>query len=282
MKSLAMVSEIPQGIFIPQITQAEFKQFQTMLFIVAGITIQDGKTALVVGRLAKRLRHYGVDNFSDYLAIINDPKFSHEKGLMIELLTTNETYFFREPAHFDYLRMEILAKHPCNEPFRLWCGASSSGEEVYTLAMILAEKFGSSGWEIVASDINTQMLAVAQRGIYPAQAAERIPSRYLARYCLKGVRSQEGVLMIDKVLRNNIHFEKINLNESLPPSLGQFDLVFLRNVMIYFNMDTKRKVVSRIHGVLKHQGHFIISHAENLHQVSEQFKTVRPSIYKLF
>ena len=197
----------------------------------------------------------------------------------LDLLTTNETYFFREPQHFEYLRTAILPSRKPGEAFRIWSAAWSRGEEPYTLAMVLADQLGATPWEMVASDISSRVLAAAQAGQYPMERAEKIPQAYLKAYCLKGIGAQAGRFLIDPKLKSRIRFLSVNLNASLP-QVGTFDVIFLRNVMIYFNTDTKRQVVERLLSVLKPGGHFIISHSESLHGITDRLKMVRSSIYR--
>src|SRR5690606_30081485 len=154
--------------------------------------------------------------------------------IMIDLLTTNETYFFREPPHFEFLVQQALPKLADRRPVKVWSAACSTGEEPYTLAMVLTEYLSEGGWNMLATDINSTVLEVAQGGLYDASAAEKIPQHYLDRYCLKGVRSKAGLMMIDPRLRKPIKFQQFNLHTEFS-HFGSFDIIFLRNVMIYFN-----------------------------------------------
>jgi chemotaxis protein methyltransferase CheR len=265
--------------FIDPLNDNEFKQFQSWIYAVAGINLSSAKKALVAGRLGKRVKHYGFETFGEYFQLITEKSESVEMQMALDLLTTNETYFFREPKHFDFLRTEILTKAVPGKTFRVWCGASSSGEEPYTIAMTLAEGLSTSQWEIVASDISTRVLEKARSGHYAMERAHNIPQHLLAKYCLKGTGSQDGTFLIEKNLRSRVQFMQINLNE-LIPKLGEFDVIFLRNVMIYFDIDTKRQVVSRMLSSLKPGGYFIVSHSESLNGITDSLKVVKPSIYR--
>lgn len=256
-----------------------FRQFQTMIHDIAGISMSPAKKPLVSGRLAKRVKHYGMASYEDYFRLLMDNGGDGELQVAIDLLTTNETYFFREPKHFDFLRDKILPGHKQGKPFRVWCAASSSGEEPYTIAMILADVLGDAAWELIASDLSTRVLETAKTGLYPMERAEDIPKHYLTRFCLKGVGRQEGKFLVDKALRSRVQYRQINLNESFPV-LGEFDVIFLRNVMIYFDMETKRQVVKRILPLLRPGGFFIVSHSESLNGVIDELKIVTPSIYR--
>jgi len=257
----------------------EFGQFQSWLYRAAGINLSPAKKALVAGRLFKRLKHYELDSYGQYFTLIMTDQRNGELQVALDLLTTNETYFFREPKHFDFLRQQVLPKAAPGKVFRLWSAASSSGEEPYSLAMTLAEALGTTPWEVIGSDISTQVLAKARNGHYPMERATTLPQPLLAKYCLKGTGRQEGTFLIDKSLRNRVHFAQVNLNETLP-DLGEFDVIFLRNVMIYFDQETKSKVVTRLLPHLKSGGYFIISHSESLNGVNDTLKLVAPSIYR--
>jgi chemotaxis protein methyltransferase CheR len=264
---------------IATLSDSEFQQFKSWLYEAAGINLSPAKKPLVAGRLGKRLKHYGLNSYGEYFRLIKQQSEAVELQHALDLLTTNETYFFREPKHFDFLRLHILPKVQPGKTFRVWCAASSSGEEPYTIAMTLAEGLLSTPWEIVASDISTRVLEKARSGHYPMERAEDIPQPLLAKYCLKGTGTQEGTFLLERGLRSKVKFMQVNLNETLP-RLGEFDLVFLRNVMIYFDMETKRQVVARIVPLLKPGGHFIVSHSESLNGVDDSLKIVTPSIYR--
>jgi len=261
------------------ITDAEFARFQALIYKIAGISLSDAKKVLLTGRLGKRLRYYGFDNYSDYYRLVSSNTAEAELQIMVDLLTTNETYFFREEKHFEFLATEILPNHPPGLAFNVWSAASSSGEEVYTLAMVLAERFGLAGnWTVTGSDVSLRMLDAAQRGIYPLERTRGIPPEYLRKYCLKGVRSQAGMLLIDQAVRKHTRFLQVNLNRRLP-ELGPFEVIFLRNVMIYFDNETKREVVARLVEKLRPGGYFVVGHSESLNGVTDALRTVQPTIY---
>lgn len=260
------------------LTDAEFALFQKLIYEWAGIHMGHTKQALVTGRLMKRVRHYGFNSFSEYLKLVRDEAHADEKQVMINLLTTNETYFFREPKHFAWLKRK-LASHPQAETFRLWSAACSSGQEVYSLAMVLADTLRARPWQIVGSDISEKILEIAMRATYPIEQAAQISPEYLKRFCLKGVREAEGTFCIQGNLLKNIRFLQINLIAALPTGLGEFDAIFLRNVMIYFDRETRQKVSENLARYLKPGGHLVIGHAESLHGISARLKAVEPTIY---
>lgn len=264
---------------VTAINDQEFSQFQKLIHQLAGIHLSSAKKALVSGRLAKRLNRYNLDSYGDYFKLLTASHNAAELQVAVDLLTTNETYFFREPKHFDFLRTRILAKHKPGNPFRVWSAACSSGEEPYSIAMVLADHLGDGQWEVAASDISTRVLEKACTGHYPMDRTDGISREHLSRYCLKGVGPQENTLLVDKKLRSRVNFMHVNLNQSLP-ALGGFDVIFLRNVMIYFDQETKRQIMQRMLPLLKPGGHFLISHSETLNGVVDTLKMLAPSIYR--
>lgn len=264
----------------PSITDQEFAQFQRLIYKIAGISLADSKKVLLVGRLQKRLRHHGLDNFTQYFRMVSGGQHPDELQMMVDLLTTNETYFFREPKHFEFLAKEVLAKRRSPAPFRILSAASSTGEEAYTMAMVLAEHLKTAPWEVVGTDISTQVLEKARRGHYPLERNEGIPPAYLSKYCLKGVRSQEGTFLISSELRQRVRFQHLNLTLPVDQNLGVFEVIFLRNVMIYFDMDTKRKVIDNLLPLLASNGYLIIGHSETLNGISDGLVALKPTIYQ--
>lgn len=260
------------------ITDEEFNTFRKLIYDWAGVYLNESKKALVSGRLLKRLRHYGFSSFSDYLRIVTDNKHPQEKEILISLLTTHETYFFREKQHFDWL-LEKAKSHQKKEIFRVWSAATSTGQEAYSIAMVLADALGMTGWEVLGSDISRDSLAVAVNATYPIEQASKIPENYLHRFCLKGIKSETGKFCIHPDLLANVRFSCINLAGTLPAGLGLFDAIFLRNTLIYFDDATRRKVIDNLLPHLKPNGNLIIGHAESLHSFNDKFNTVRPTIY---
>jgi chemotaxis protein methyltransferase CheR len=263
------------------ITDVEFAQFQRLIHQIAGISLSDSKKELLVGRLGGRLRALNLPTFGAYYRHVASGNDTHERQTMLDLLTTNETYFFREEAHFDFLRQVAIPQHSRGVSLDIWSGASSTGEEVYTLAMVLADELGTDGlWSILGSDISARVLAIAQGGHYWLDRVRGLPPSCLRKYCLRGIRAQEGSFLIDPALRRHTRFMQINLNATLP-EVGKFHIIFLRNAMIYFDNDTKRKVVARMVEKLRPGGYFIVGHSESLHGVNEILKPVKPTIYRL-
>lgn len=262
-----------------RLSRAEFVWFRDFLKTRTGIVLNDSKEQLVVGRLDKRLRALGLDSFGEYFSRLGLPEHEVETELAMDLLTTNETYFFREPKHFEFLRTTVLPELPVHRPLRAWSAASSSGEEAYTLAMSFSEHFRGE-FEIVGTDISTRMVEKASRGLYPIQAMEKIPLELLKRHCLRGTEEYDGLLMMSPALCSKLRFLRANLLQPLP-DIGLFDLIFLRNVMIYFDKADKEKLVARAIKHLRPGGYFFVSHSETLSGFQGALKLVRPSIYRL-
>jgi chemotaxis protein methyltransferase CheR len=261
------------------ITDHEFAHFQRFIYTAAGITLPATKKTLVGGRLAKRVQQYRLGSYSEYFQLLTSGRAAEEVQTAIDLLTTNETSFFREPQHFELLHEVAVAARNRTHTFRVWCAASSTGEEAYSIAMVLADCLEGRPWEVVGSDISKRVLGRARDGHYIAERTQNVPRPYLHRFCLKGVGAQEGTVLVDRALRGRVRFIQVNLNAPLP-ALGAFELIFLRNVMIYFNNDTKRRVVARVLSLLKPGGYFLIGHSETLGGLTTAVKQVAPSIYR--
>lgn len=272
----AAMDEILAQARIFDINEKELQFFQELMLTEAGVTLPPTKKSLVRTRLSKRLHATSCATFTAYCRLLDQD--GAERQSAVDLLTTNETYFFREPKHFAFLRESLPAAFPSGRPFRVWSAACSSGEEPYSIAMVLADHFGEKDWSVLGSDISLSMLSKARTGHYSTIRSEGIPAEYLKRYCLRGIGRQEGTLLIDRRLRARVDFRPINLNESLPP-LESFDAIFLRNVMIYFSQDTKTQVVKRLLRYLKPGGHFFIGHSESLHGIDHGLQQMGPATY---
>lgn len=255
----------------------EFGEFQRLLREVAGIHLTERKKALVCGRLARRLAHHGLAGYADYLQLLR--REGAELQIAVDLLTTNETSFFREMQHFHFLRERASAHSRMGRPFRVWSAACSSGQEAYSAAMVLADVLADAPWEVLASDLCTEVLTRARGGQYALAEAERIPRDFLRRFCLRGVGPQDGTFIVQRSLRERVRFAQINLNRPLP-EVGLFDVIFLRNVMIYFDVDTKREVIARLLPALQPGGHLLVGHAESLNGLAPGLEMIRPSVYR--
>ncbi|PCK07125.1 MAG: SAM-dependent methyltransferase [Alteromonadaceae bacterium] len=261
------------------INDTEFALFQSFIFDHAGISLSSRKKTLVSSRLNKRLRHYNLSSFQQYYDIVMSSPADGERQVATDLLTTNETYFFREPKHFDFLKDQVLQSWPRGKPMKIWSAASSTGEEVYSLSMLLDDQLNSSRWDIFGSDISHRVLETASRGLYQQLRIEGIPQAYLKKYCLKGTGEHEGLLLIANELRQRVRFAQINLQRPLP-NLGSFDVIFLRNVLIYFNDETKKIVIKKIVDKLRPGGYLFIGHSESIRSFQLGLNLVTPAVYQ--
>lgn len=260
---------------------AEFKLFQQWIHSVAGITMGATKKALVAGRLARRLQERGQASYDAYFQLLQRDPDEHQRAL--DLLTTNETHFFREPRHFEVLRDVILPERVHDgggQPLRIWSAACSTGQEPYSLAMWLAHHVGDTSWEIFASDICSRVLERARTALYDMALAREIPDTLLKAWCFKGVGSQSGRFLIAPEIARKVRFAHINLNEDLPDTGALFDVIFLRNVMIYFNESTKKAVVNRLVQRLRPGGWLVVGHSESLHGICDGVQSISPSVYR--
>lgn len=258
-----------------ELTDKEFNLFQKFIFKEIGISLENSKKMLVKNRLLKQLLTYKLDSFSDYFRLIqinND-----EKTKMLNLITTNETYFFREIQHFDFIKENIVPKYK-NKKIRIWSAASSIGAEAYSIAMLLNDL--SIDYEIIGSDINSEVVKKANVGLYPIKMMDKIPEKLKIKYCLKGKRSHEGWFLVDRCLLERMKFEKRNLLDK-HLDLGEFDIIFLRNVLIYFNKDMKENIILNILNNLKLGGLLILSLTEYLRDLEKyKLKKISNSIFQ--
>jgi chemotaxis protein methyltransferase CheR len=262
------------------LSDREFADIRGLVYRIAGINLGDEKKALVCGRLEKRLHQTGVSSYRDYFALATQRGNERELTTALDLLTTNETYFFREPKHFDFLRNHLRETDQPGRQWRVWSAASSSGEEAYSIAMTLGDIIGGERWEVMGSDLSTRVLERAATAVYPLARIDDMPPDYLRRFCLKGTGPEAGRFMVDGALRRRVSFTQVNLNAALP-EIGRFDVIFLRNVLIYFDAETKRAVIRRVTELLNPGGIFFVSHSESLHGLAPHLTQLRPSIYRV-
>jgi chemotaxis protein methyltransferase CheR len=261
------------------ITETEFSGFQRFIYDAAGITLSAAKKQMVSGRLAKRLGALGMQSYAQYMALLKSGRAPGEVQTAIDLLTTNETFFFREAKHFEMLQRLAISSESRAAPLQVWSAACSTGEECYSIAMVLADCQPNGGWSVVGSDISERVLRRARSAHYPLTRTQHIPPAYLKRFCLKGTGEQDGTLLVDRQVRSRVSFQQVNLNADIS-SMGRFDVIFLRNVLIYFNPETKRRVVGRVLAQLKPGGHFFIGHSETLNEVTTAVRQIAPSMYR--
>ena len=260
---------------------ADFERVRQLIYQRAGISLHAGKQAMVYSRLSRRLRETGYRSFGSYLQWLDaavGPEADDEWQEFVNCLTTNLTSFFRESHHFDALADDLKAR--AGKPLRIWCNAASTGEEPYTIAMTVTEALGpKADVKIVASDIDTKVLATAARGVYPVDARGLSPERQRHHF-LRGTGSNGGFMRVKPELARLIEFRPHNLMDTRW-SLGEpFDIVFCRNVMIYFDNATQRRVLGQIHGVMKPKGLMYVGHSENFTDLKDSFHLRGKTIYE--
>lgn len=258
-----------------QLERTEFDQIRRWLHQATGIAMAEGKLPLVAGRLARRVMHHGLDSYGAYFRLVQAD--AAERQVALDLLTTNETHFFREPSHFDWLRRQLAV--PRAGGWRVWSAAASTGQEAYSLAMVLAEALGDAPWEVLGTDISSRVIERACSGLYDMALAREIPPPLLQRHCLRGVGSQSGRFLIAPALLERVRFAQLNLVQPLP-EMGRFDLIFLRNVMIYFDEPTKRQVVSSLASRLQPGGWLVVGHSESLGRWEHGLRQVQASVFE--
>ncbi len=265
----------------------DFARLQALIQREAGIHLGPQKRFLVIGRLSRRIHELGLPSFREYCALVEGD--AAERIQMLDRIATNETHFFREPRHFELLAREVLPRWAREaeqglRPRRLraWSAACSTGEEPFTLAMVLLRAFPpGSGWEldILASDISTRVLGRAREAVWPIGRAQEIPEADRKQFMLKGVGSQAALMRAGPDARAIVRFARINLVED-HPGVGEMDLVFCRNVLIYFDAPTKNAVVARLAQHLAPDGYFFLGHAESLAGSPVRMQSVAPSVYR--
>ncbi|MCK4303562.1 MAG: protein-glutamate O-methyltransferase CheR [Candidatus Eisenbacteria sp.] len=268
------------------LTEAQFHKISELVKRLAGINLHVGKMQLVKARLNKRLRDLGMTSFAQYLAFLEDDKSGNELVSMLDALSTNLTNFFREPTHFDYLRTTILPRilqSGKSRRIRVWSAGCSTGEEPYTICITLLETIPNMGlWDvkILATDLSTQVLKRAAQGVYSEARFEGVPRAVVHKYFDK-VKSDgpETNYQVKGVLRQLVTFGRLNLMEAWPMT-GPFDVIFCRNVMIYFEKPTQAKLIQRYYDLLCPGGVFFLGHSESLTGTNHRFKYIQPTIYE--
>ena len=263
------------------LSDSTYRAIAQLMHGAVGLSFADSKKPLIASRLASRIQRLGLDGFEAYLALIERPDDGGEFQMAVDLLTTNETYFFREPAHFELLAREL--PQGAKRPLTLWSAASSFGDEAYTLAMLMTEwqaqgRIGPE-WHILGTDISDRVLRSAIEAVYPAERLRHVEPERLRRHCLRGEGASEGLVQIRPALRERVRFGQLNLCRPIE-DIGPFDAVFLRNVLIYFDADTKRSVVDRVLTQLRPGGLFFIGTAEGRVPCDTPLKVLAPGVFR--
>ncbi len=264
----------------PDIGDRVFERVAELAYSIAGIRLTKDKRELVKSRLIKRIRALGLDGFDDYLARVEADRTGDELARMIDVLTTNKTNFFREPAHFDYLRAVVLPDaRTRGRRIRIWSAACSSGEEPYTISMVLREEIHDlDAWDakILASDISARMIEAATNGVYRVDQVEGIGDALRRKYFTGNAATGFSVA---EPVRRVVSFARLNLMADWPMR-GPFDVVFCRNVMIYFDKATQERLVNRFHELIRPGGFLFVGHSESLTPLEHSYEFVQPAIYR--
>jgi chemotaxis protein methyltransferase CheR len=272
---------------IPELTREEFALFQALVLRESGIHLGEKNRAMLVSRLWKRLRALEMNSFSAYYRRVKaDPL---EMVRMLDCVSTNETHFFREPAAFECLRRRVFPEWIAHavagkrsRTIRVWSAACSTGEEPFSLAMALLSEFPpSGGWniEVLGTDLSTKVLDRASAGTWPVERISNVPVEYQRKFLLKGFGLRKGNIKAANELRSVVRFQRINLIQEPYQVTGPFDLIFCRNVLIYFEWETKIKVVDRLGRFLTPKGYLFLGHAESLHGVADKLQNVAPKVF---
>jgi chemotaxis protein methyltransferase CheR len=264
-----------------EFTARDFARVRTLIYRQAGISLSEGKHEMVYSRLARRLRARGMNSFTEYLdSLENGTDDSEEWVAFTNALTTNLTAFFREAHHFPVLAEHIRAR---KAPLSIWCSASSTGEEPYSIAMTVCEVFGTltPPVTIVATDIDTNVLQTAANGVYPMERVEKMERERLRQFFQRGKGAQAGMVRVRPELRQLITFQPLNLLAPNWALNGPFDAIFCRNVMIYFDKPTQSRILSRFVPLLKPEGLLFAGHSENFMYASDAFKLRGKTVYVL-
>ncbi|HJV73426.1 MAG TPA: CheR family methyltransferase [Noviherbaspirillum sp.] len=263
-----------------EFTPRDFERVRALIYQRAGIALAESKQEMVYSRLARRLRATGIRSFETYLDSLERGQQDAEWEAFTNALTTNLTSFFREAHHFP-----LLADHvrKIQEPIKIWCSASSTGEEPYSIAMTLCEAFNTltPPAQIIATDIDTNVLATGENGVYPLERVEKMAPERLKRFFLKGKGKHEGMVRVRPELRQMITFKQLNLLSDSWPISGPFDAIFCRNVMIYFDKPTQGKILNRFAPLMKPDALLFAGHSENFLYVSNLFKLRGKTVYEL-
>jgi chemotaxis protein methyltransferase CheR len=264
-----------------ELSDEQFAKIKQLLYRVCGIDLKAGKEGLVRSRLSKRLRTLGIGSFEAYLEYVEGDEAQQELYALVDAMTTNKTSFFREKQHFDFLAQELLPQWESRSTLRLWSAACSSGEEPLTLAMVLREAMGDMGSRdvrVLATDISDNMLKVARAGVYDDERLADVPPELRRKYftCVEASSSRRYEAKAS--LKDLLHYARLNLMDAWPVR-GPFDVIFCRNVMIYFDKKTQADLIGRFCDLLRPGGHLFVGHAESLTGISHSLRYVQPALY---
>ena len=271
------------------VSPALFQKFQKLIYAETGIWLGNSKTALLRGRLFRRLRELEINSLEDYYECVAGPDQFEERARMIDAITTNETRFFREPRHFEFIVQRMLPRWQAEAEHllrprrvRIWSAGCSSGEEPYSVAMLLAKHLpAEQGWDVrlLATDISNRVLEKAQKGIYPIARSAGIPQDLLHNFMLRGMAERHGEMKVKVEIQQMVDFRRLNLDQEPEISEGPFDAILCRNVLIYFDAASKHRAVMYLSRHLIANGLLFVGHAENLYSMSSRLRSLEPTIY---
>jgi chemotaxis protein methyltransferase CheR len=265
-----------------ELGEHELQRLSRLLYDASGITLHDGKGPLVIARLRKRLMEQGYRSFAAYLDAVERDRTGAALTELVDAMATNHTSFFREPQHFAYLQSSILPQvrgHRVPVPLRLWSMPCSTGEEPYSLAISLFDAVLPAGFTILASDLSTKALRRARDGVYRQQTVAGLPKRVLRRHFERGTGAEEGLVRVSGALRRQVAFRRLNLIDLA--DLGhRFDVIFCRNLLIYFDQAAQQRSIAALERHLAPGGHLFISHSESLNAVRHSLQWVAPGVYR--
>jgi len=268
------------NILSTELTDRDFQKVSKLIYNLCGINLKEGKKALVRARLIKRLRALNIESIKKYIKYLETKKGLQEMGFLVDVMTTNKTSFFREIEHFNFLGNHILPELK-DRKLRFWTAACSSGEEPYSLSILLREKLpdiNSKDVKILATDISMQMLEKARHAVYGKEIIEGLPPQYLVKYFKKANNVGMPLYKVSDSIQSLVKLAWLNLIESWPIK-GPMNVIFCRNVMIYFDKITQEKLINRFWEIIKPGGYLFVGHSEGLSAISHKFKYIKPAIY---
>ncbi|MEO7598441.1 MAG: protein-glutamate O-methyltransferase [Opitutus sp.] len=266
--------------------ESEFDFIRSLVYERSRISLSADKRELVSARLGKRLRATQLPSIGDYCQLLKTPGQEAELANLIDAISTNHTFFFRENAHFDFLRKTIVPEMQtrCRQErwpqFRIWSAACSSGEEPYSIAITLAEALQNWAWHINATDISHRVLETGNMGIYRSEAVDRLPKNVVQTHFQRGFGPHDGNFRAKPELRERITFQQLNLLQGEPPFSTPFHVIFCRNVMIYFDRPTQEELIAKLTRHLVPGGYLFVGHAESLTGLKHSLKSIRPAVYQ--
>jgi chemotaxis protein methyltransferase CheR len=258
-----------------------FENFVRLIYDRAGIRLGPNKRALVASRLGKRMRRVGIACYKSYFEYVRQDRTESELVALLDEISTNVTHFYREPRHFQVLsRIMACWENQGQKRFRLWCAAASTGEEPYTMAITLCETLRSvADTKILATDLSTRVLDQARKGVYDSKDMEKVPREVINRYFTRSGSGTDEMFFVSQKLKSMITYARLNLSEIPFPMRGPLDVIFCRNVMIYFDKQIRKRLLDEMYRLLKPGGYLMVGHAESLSGMLSSFQSVEPSVY---